>query len=266
MSVMSHLRAGSGQPILFIHGIGGAARMFQPQIDHYAGRGFEAIACDLPGYGGQPPLQSVTFNMLCDALETLIDGLSLDRPVLVGHSLGGMIVQSYLRRHPQAAAAAVLSGTSPAFGNPNGEFQRQFLADRLGPLDAGHTMPEIASDLVAMMVGEAPDPEGLALATECLAATPPETYRAMMHCLVSFDERENLAEIAIPVLCLAGEHDHNAPALMMQRMAERIPGARYHLLAGAGHLANVEQPEASNAAIDAFLDELAADTQQRAQP
>ena len=57
--------------------------------------------------------------------------------MLVGHSMGGMVVQTMLRRRPDGYRAAVLSCTSPAFGNPAGDFQKKFVADRLAPLDAG---------------------------------------------------------------------------------------------------------------------------------
>ena len=86
-----------------------------------------------------------------------------------------------------------------------------------------------------------------------MSATSPRTYRAAILALVRFDERANLGRIAVPVLCLSGEHDRNAPAPMMQRMAARIPGARYVCLPGPGHLANLEAPAAFNAAVMDFL-------------
>ena len=248
------LRAGSGVPIIFLHGIGGAARLWTPQIEHFSRRGYDAIAFDLPGYGGQAPLADGTsFDALTETLEALIAQSDVERPVLVGHSLGGMVVQTFLRRHPQGARAAVFSGTSPAFGNPKGEFQQKFLADRLRPLDEGMTMRELAPQLVAGMIGPEADPAGIALAQSCMEATPPETYRAMVNCLVTFDERANLAQIRLPVLVLAAELDGNAPAPMMRKMAGYIPGAHYVELPRAGHLANVEKPDAFNAAIETFL-------------
>src|SRR5262249_8634575 len=81
------------------------------------------------------------------------------------------------------------------------------------------------------------------------------TYRAAVNCLVAFDERANLPRIGTPVLCLAGELDRNAPPAMMERMATKIPGARYVCLPRVGHLANLEAPHAFDAAIFAFLDE-----------
>jgi pimeloyl-ACP methyl ester carboxylesterase len=160
-----------------------------------------------------------------------------------------------LRRRPRGYRAAVLSGTSPAFGNPAGEFQQKFVADRLGPLDAGRTMVELAPAIIDAIMGPNPDPAGRKLALECMAAVPASTYRASVRCIVGFDERANLAKIDIPVLCLAGEHDRNAPAGMMEKMASRIASARYVCLPGVGHLPNLEAPARFDAVILDFLRE-----------
>ena len=69
----------------------------------------------------------------------------MQRPVLVGHSLGGMVAQTALRRRPDGYSAVVLVCTSPAFGNPSGEFQRKFVADRLRPLNLGKDMADLAA-------------------------------------------------------------------------------------------------------------------------
>jgi pimeloyl-ACP methyl ester carboxylesterase len=213
------------------------------------------MALDLPGYGGRPAVEVLSFEELAQDVEGAIERAKLARPVLVGHSLGGMIVQTMLRRRPKGYRAAVLFGTSPAFGDPSGEFQKKFLADRLRPLAGGKTMPELAAEIVDPLMGPAPDPSGRALAIECMGAVPISTYRACVECLIDFDERGNLARIEVPVLCLAAEHDRNAPAAMMERMAAKIPGARYVCLRGVGHLANVEAPRAFDSAIFDFLRE-----------
>ncbi len=70
-------------------------------------------------------------------VEAQIENAGLDRPVLVGHSLGGMIAQTMLRRKPQGYQAVVLVGTSPAFGKADGDFQKQFVEERLAPLALG---------------------------------------------------------------------------------------------------------------------------------
>ena len=242
--------------VVFIHGIGGAARVWAAQVASFAARGFAAVALDLPGYGGRPPVTAMGFDALASDVEQAIAARGLDHPVLVGHSMGGMVAQAALRRRPDGYRAAVLACTSPAFGNADGEFQKKFVAARLGPLDAGQSMADLAPKLVHAMMGPNPNPAGRALAIEVMGAVPADTYRAAVRCLVAFDERANLARIGVPVLCLAGENDPNAPPQVMQRMAAKIPGAKYVCLPGTGHLPNLEAPAAFDAAILDFLEQL----------
>jgi 3-oxoadipate enol-lactonase len=241
------------QSVVFLHGVGGAARAWTPQLESFTAAGFTAVALDLPGYGGREPITYMDFDTLAHYVETAIEQRALQRPVLVGHSLGGMVAQTALRRHSDGYAAAVLVCTSPAFGNPSGDFQRKFVADRLRPLNLGRCMADLAAGIVDEIVGPAPDAAGRALAIDCMAAVPSDTYRTMVQCLVGFDERGYLAHIRVPVLFLAGEHDRNAPPQMMERMASRIPGARYVCLRGVGHLPNLEAPASFDVAVLDFL-------------
>jgi pimeloyl-ACP methyl ester carboxylesterase len=139
---------GAGPPVVFLHGIGGAARVWTSQLQSFAAAGFRPVALDLPGYGARAPAAEMDFAELAADVEGAIAERALDRPVLVGHSMGGMIVQAALRRRPDGYRAAVLCCTSPAFGDPTGEFQKKFVADRLAPLDAGATMPALAPSIV----------------------------------------------------------------------------------------------------------------------
>jgi len=245
--------AQSETAVIFLHGIGGAARAWAPQQASFEQAGYLPVALDLPGYGARAPVDAMDFEALAEDIEGTIARTELERPVLVGHSLGGMIVQAMLRRRPRSYRATVLACTSPAFGNPSGEFQQKFVADRLRPLDAGKTLPELAVEMIDRIVGPQPDPAGRALAVACMGAVPAATYRAAVQCLVAFDERGNLGKIEVPVLVLAGEHDPNAPAAMMERMAGKIPGARYVSLKDVGHLPNLEAPHAFDSAILDFL-------------
>ena len=88
-----------------------------------------------------------------------------------------------------------------------------------------------------------------------MARVPESSYRAALSAIVSFNRLDNLANIKVPTICIAGEHDKNASPGVMQRMAAKIRGAQYLCLPGAGHLANMEQPIAFNAAILAYLNQ-----------
>ena len=239
-------------PLVFLHGIGGAARAWRGQLDAFGDR-YRAIAWDMPGYGGSSPLPTVSIATLADALQDFLAQLGAIKPILVGHSIGGMIVQQWLVKHPNAASAVVLAQTSPAFGKADGDWQKSFIDARLGPLDRGETMVSLAPTLVKELVGDDPDASGMALARDCMANVPEDSYRASMLALLGFDQRQALKEIKIPTLVLSGSKDKNAPAPMMAKMAGFVPSASYIELEGVGHLVNLERPTAFNAALDQFL-------------
>jgi 3-oxoadipate enol-lactonase len=242
----------SQRPLVFLHGIGGAARAWRGQIAAFGDR-YHAIAWDMPGYGGSGPLATVSMATLADALQDFLDQVGATKPVLVGHSIGGMIVQQWLLNHRETAAAVVLAQTSPAFGKSDGDWQKSFIEARLGPLDRGETMRSLAPTLVKDLVGDDPDAGGMEVARDCMATVPEASYRASMLALLGFDQRSALKEIKVPTLVLSGSKDKNAPAPMMAKMATYIPSATYVELDGVGHLVNLESPEIFNAALDQFL-------------
>jgi len=247
-------------PLVFLHGIGGAARAWRGQLDHFGAR-YRAVAWDMPGYGGSAPLASVSITTLADALQDFLLQIGAKRPVLIGHSIGGMIVQQWLTKHRDMAAAVVLAQTSPAFGNAAGDWQKSFIEARLGPLDRGETMRTLAPSLVKEIIGDEPDPAGMELARDCMSSVPEATYRVTMLSMLGFDLRAALKTIAVPTLVLSGSRDKNAPAPTMAKMASYIPSAEYIDIEGAGHLVNLERPAAFNAALDRFLKARVAATQ-----
>jgi 3-oxoadipate enol-lactonase len=238
--------------LVFLHGIGGAARAWRGQLDYFADS-YRSIAWDMPGYGGSAALSIVSIASLADALGDFLHAAGAEKPVIVGHSIGGMIVQQLLAQDPDIAGAVVLAQTSPAFGKPDGDWQKQFISARLGPLDRGETMVSLAPSLVKELVGDDPDASGMVLARDCMASVPETTYRATMLALMGFDLRHALKEISVPTLVLSGSKDNNAPAPMMAKMAGYIPGATYVELEGVGHLANLERPDEFNAVLWDFL-------------
>lgn len=246
--------ADPAQPVLvFLHGIGGGKSGFAPQLAHFGAQGWRALAWDMPGYGDSEALSESSFPGLADALLRMLDQAQVARAVLIGHSMGGMVAQQAWTQFPQRIAGLVIAASSPAFGNTTGDFQKQFVAQRVAPLDAGKTMADVADALIPSMVAPGYQGDGLALAHACMSAVPAATYRAAIQALVHFEQRAALPTINVPTLCLAAEHDKTAPPEVMRRMAEKIPGAEFTVLSGAGHLLCFEQPEAFNAAIDQFL-------------
>src|SRR5262249_54145097 len=143
-------------PLIFLHGIGGAARAWRSQVARFGG-GYHAMAWDMPGYGRAAPPANATITTPAEPPQDFPQQTGATRPVLVGHSIGGMIVQQWLTKHPRVADAVVLAQTSPAFGKAEGDWQKQFVEARLGPLDRGETMRSLAPSLVKELVGDNPD-------------------------------------------------------------------------------------------------------------
>lgn len=254
LAVPAFVERGAGATaVVMLHGVGGGKDAFAPQMAPFAAAGYRAVAWDMPGYGESSAIEPYDIPGLAAALLRLLDALDAARVVLLGHSMGAMVAQEAIVLAPGRLAGLVLSATSPAFGKPDGAWQQAFLAERLGPLDAGGTMGDVAARLVPGMVGEGGAPEGAALAAAIMSRVPPATYRAALHALMGFDRRAALPAIRVPALVVAGERDPAAPAAVMEKMAARIPGAAYVVLPRAGHLANLEQPQAFNAAVLAFL-------------
>ena len=246
--------------LVFLHGIGGAARAWRGQLDFFKDR-YRSFAWDMPGYGGSASLPTLSIAALASALRDFLQQVGAIKPIIVGHSIGGMIVQQLLAKSPHIASAVVLAQTSPAFGKPDGDWQKAFIDARLGPLDRGETLASLAPSLVKELVGDDPDPGGMTLARDCMASVPEASYRATMLALMGFDLRNALKNIAVPTLVLSGSKDNNAPAPMMAKMASYIPSAKYVELEGVGHLANLERPIAFNAALEHFLKANVAATQ-----
>ncbi len=244
---------GGATTVLMLHGVGGGHLAFAPQVETLAASGYRAVAWDMPGYGRSAPIEPYTFKGLAQSCIALIEALKCGDVALVGHSMGGMVAQEVVARRPELVSKLVLCGTSPAFGKPDGEWQRGFIAERTAPLDAGTTMAELAEIMVPRMVGPGSLPEGVRLATHCMGLVPASTYRRALECMVTFDRRANLANIRVPTLLLAGEHDRNAPPAMMKKMAQAIPQSTYLEMRGVGHLQNLEAPDDFDGMLLNFL-------------
>ncbi|MGH3499579.1 MAG: alpha/beta fold hydrolase [Nocardioidaceae bacterium] len=244
---------GEGPAVVLLHGIGADARQWRLQIPRLA-RDHHVLAWDMPGYGGSASLSGTpAMADYADALDRALDDRGVDRAIVVGHSMGGMIALEEIARHPSRVRGLLLYATSAAFGPADGEWQRRFVEDKLGPLDAGRSMRDVASEAIAAMMSGTRHGPGFELGAEAMADAPEDAYRASVQAITRFDRRDVLARIDVPTLVLAAERDGNAPANMMERLAGRIPGARYACLPGAGHLAHLERPEDFLAELLPFL-------------
>lgn len=250
-------RGAEARTVVLLHGVGGGRESWGDTISGtgraIAEAGFRAVAADLPGYGDSTSINPYDLHRMAQSVQALIDWFGPAPVALVGHSMGGMVAQELMSWAPQRVAALVLMGTSPAFGRRDGHWQREFLAQRLAPLDAGMGMAKLAPGLVLGMAAPQAPHDAVARAALLMAGVPEATYRRALAAIVGFDRREALADLRLPVLCLAGADDRNAPPAVMQQMAARIAGAEYVCLPGVGHLSHMEAPQAVNPLLADFL-------------
>ena len=254
---------GQGDTAVFLlHGVGGGHAAFDTTTSVLAQQGYRTIAWDAPGYGGSAPIEPLDMKGLADALWRLVRHVGAKRNVILGHSMGGMIAQEAMgqpamaqsQTGPSAAIdGLILFATSPSFGKPGGDWQREFLQSRFAALDAGLGMAGLAPLLVGGMMALGTPTRVRAAAIAMMSEVPEATYRAALAAIVSFNRLENLPNIRVPVLCLACNEDKTAPPAVMEKMAGKMPAASYQCLSQAGHLGNLEQPVAFNAAVLQFL-------------
>ena len=242
----------AGTPLICLHGIGGNFESFRPQLDAF-GPSRRTIAWNMPGYGGSPLLADTSFKNLAGALVGLMDHLHLERAHIMGQSIGGMIAQEMAATHPDRLASLILIATTPSFGGRDDSFKAQFIKARLGPLDAGRTIRELAPSIVREIIGKDAPRLAIQSATASMSEVPEASYRETIRCLTTFNRRDNLEKISVPTCLIAGQLDTNAPFRTMEKMAAKIPDAEFHLIEKAGHLVNLEAPSRSNTIIEQFL-------------
>ncbi|MFN8022496.1 MAG: alpha/beta fold hydrolase [Acidimicrobiales bacterium] len=237
--------------VVLLHGLGGSRISWEPQL---AGLGERAhvAAWDLPGYGASPPLDGpTTFAALADSVlgaGGFADELGADVVHVVGISFGGMIAQYAAAAHPDRVASLTLLATSPKFGL-DGTLPGEWRAARLAPLDAGLEPVDFADRVLNALAGPHISPEAMVGQRAAMARISAAALRRSIDCLITHDSRPVLPSVRARTVCLVGELDDETPVAYSRAIAELVPGARVQVVPGAGHLLNVEAPDAVNAAI-----------------
>ena len=157
---------------------------------------------------------------------------------------------------PGKVASLALIATTSAFGGRDDSFKDAFIAARLKPLDNGVSLRDLAKEFVPQITGSGAVPDAVSAAISTMEAVPPDTYRDIIRCLVTFDRRADIAGLTLPVCLISGAQDQNAPPKTMARMAERFPNARYAEIPDVGHLVNLEAPQQTNAILSDFYESL----------
>jgi 3-oxoadipate enol-lactonase len=237
-----------GMPAVFVHGFCQSSAYWRPTCARLERAGMAAIAPDLPGFGGGADLPGpYTMEAYADWLAASLSARGMERIVLVGGSMGGVVAQHFVLRHPGRVARLLLVATGAATADPPGALAK---ADAM----AAAAWDEAAvAPIVAGFFYTAPPPDDLAryraIALQARQAAAVEAARS--------NARSNtfgrLGEIGCPTLIIQGRHDRARTPEHGALMRTRMRVADLAVLEGSGHTPQLEEPEAFLALAIPFL-------------
>jgi len=249
---VAYRRAGTGPPLMLLHGGWSDGRQWLGQLERLADR-FDVVAWDAPGCGGSDDLPpGPALGDYADALAGLAAALDLEHPHLCGLSWGGGLALEVCRRHPDLPRSLVLVG---AYAGWAGSLPPEEVRARMERAVAESRRPpaEWAEGyLDGFFAGPVPEDVRAAQLRMALDVRPAGAV-AMIRAFAEADLRPALPGVAVPVLVLNGEGDARASPDVARRLHAAIPGARLVLLPDVGHVVNMEAPEAFERELRGFL-------------
>ena len=237
-------------PLVFSNSLGTDFRIWDHVVDRLKDR-YRIIRYDKRGHGlSEATPAPYRLSDHIDDLEALLAYLRIERTAIVGLSVGGMIAQGLAARRPELFAALVLADTGHRVGTP-ARWNERIDAVNKGGIAA------IAEGVLKLWFTPAfrsPDNPDFAGYQAMLTRTDISGYVGTCAALREADLTETTRALRLPVLCLVGDQDGSTPPDLVRSLADLIPGAEFKIIAGAGHLPNVEQPEAFADLVSAFLE------------
>ncbi|TLU87722.1 MAG: alpha/beta fold hydrolase [Chlorobium sp.] len=242
--------------ILFLHAFPLSAAMWKPQIEALGAAGYTVIAPNSFGIDGSPEQEGWTFTDYAHELATLLDSLQVEKTTVVGLSMGGYQAFEFYRLYPEKIASLVLCDTRAEADAPAARSAR---ADFISAVEMKGAK-EAAGRMIPNYFSAGTDtirPELVAQAEEMITKQSPAVINGAMRAIMArFDATSLLDAITCPVLVLNGEEDRLTTKETAESIHAHIPGSQLRLLARAGHISNMEQPEAFNRALLEHLSSL----------
>ena len=241
--------------LVLLHALPIGANLWEPQMRSIPA-GWRLITPDLRGFGGSTELDSLSALSVTDYADDVVDllqELAVTKAVIGGCSMGGYAALALYQAAPDLFEGLLLANTRAGADSPESRANRRnmlALVDREGPSG-------VARDMIPKLLGKTthetrPDVE--ATVRRLIKQQSPIAVRSAIHRMMHrSDSTPLLAQVSVPTLVITGAEDEMIPVEESRRIASAVRGAKLVIIPGAGHLANLEQPEAFNAALTGFL-------------
>lgn len=244
--------AGAGAPVLLLTGLSGVGRAWGDHLDRFA-RDFEVIVPDHRGTGGSTrAADGYTIETHAADMAGLVRDLGVGPAHVVGSSTGGAIGQVMALDHPDVVRSLTLVSS---WAGPDPYFDREFTVRRrvlteLGP--AAYTEITALFLFAPSVAASRPEVIEAWIAKASAGRSDPDIMAKRIDMIMKHDQRDRLAQVAVPTLVLVGEEDICTPPHQSRELAELIPGATLTKLTG-GHLIYLERPDEFHGAVADFL-------------
>jgi non-heme chloroperoxidase len=246
---------GEGRPIVFIHGVATSSRFFDRQLAHVSASA-RFVAPDLRGHGrSEKVLDGHTVENYAADLAELFAARGIERPVLVGWSMGAMVAWEYLRAFGQADVAGLVIVDQPPSDWAWDDYEFGAITpELLAELVAGLQMaPGAVAEELAELMQHEPDPETTAWMVEEIMRCPPAIASTILVNQTLRDYRPLLGDIAVPTEVFFGADDKLTSPRAGEWVASAIPGATLTVFERSSHVPFHEEADAFSEALDAFL-------------
>jgi len=243
--------SGEGFPLVFVHGFTTTSEFWREQAEEFS-QAYRVIRINLPGYGTSPTARGYHLEDFVEDVARVFRELSIEKAVLIGLSMGGIVAQKFALKHRQLVKALVLVDTTSHGIGPDAT-ANAFLA-----VAEKRGLKKAVQDLSDMSFGSSASPALLEWARREVIQTPEFVARAAVRSLNDADTRSSLSQIKVPTLVIAGEEDRVTPPQESEILAKGIGDSTLSLIPGAGHFSMLEKPAAFNRVLRRFLDGLSA--------
>ncbi len=239
---------GGKLPILLVHGWCCDHTYFAPQFEHFANRGHRVVAVDLRGHGqSDKPHQRYTMQVFADDLAWVCDQIGVAKPVVIGHSMGGVVAFDLAARYPDLPSAVAMLDAAVVLPSAVRAAIPGLLEKLRGPGYREALRDYVASSFFI----PTDDQERKERILESMSSAPQDVAVSAFEGLRDYDPTEATGGLAVPAVYIAA--DEAQPRSDMARFHELAPQILYGKTVGSGHFCQLEVPEQVNAMIDRFL-------------